>query len=95
MKQHIWYKITLRTFTALHGLAAVCLDDNILRHKTERVLRSASEVLLCPPKITKTNYPGDCAFATVSPNVWNSLPTKLPAITNIIYIVLFQGFRQI
>ncbi|KAJ8020924.1 hypothetical protein HOLleu_40645 [Holothuria leucospilota] len=63
VKHHVWYKITFHTFMAIHGFAPVCLNDLIKRHiKPGRVLRSVSDVLLCPPKITKTNYYGDCVL---------------------------------
>ena len=40
-------------------------------------------LLLRLPKITKTNFYGNRAFASASSNVWNTLPTKLHAMTNI------------
>ena len=83
VQQRIWYKIALLTFKALHGQAPVYIRDLIVEHKPRRALRSASKCLMSPPKITKTKFYGDRAFASAAPCVWNGLPQKLRAITNI------------
>ncbi|XP_072044694.1 uncharacterized protein [Amphiura filiformis] len=83
VQQCIAYKIALLTFKALHGLAPVYLLDLVKERKPRRSLRSASEVLLCPPKIPKTKFYGERAFAMAAPKVWNGMPSTLRANKNL------------
>ena len=82
VQQRIWYKIALLTFKALHGMAPAYITELVEEYKPRRVLRSASEVLLRPPKIPKTKFYGERAFAVAAPTVWNKLPRNLRAISS-------------
>ena len=85
VQQRIVYKIALLTYKALHGLAPTYISELIEEYKPRRTLRSAWQVLLCtrPPKLCKTKYYGERSFATAAPKVWNKLPSKLRAVSNI------------
>jgi hypothetical protein len=83
VQQRICYKIALLTFKGLHGMAPVYIRDLIEEYEPGRALRSASELRLRPQKITKTKFYGDRAFATAAPEIWNKLPSKLRAISNL------------
>ena len=82
VQQRIAYKIALLTYKALHGLAPTYISELIEEYQPKRTLRSASQFLLCtrPPKLCKTKYYGERSFAA---KVWNKLPSKLSAVSNI------------
>ena len=81
--QRIRYKIALLAFKALHGMAPRYITELVEERKPPRALRSASELLLRPPKIPKTMFYGERAFAVAAPTVWNKLPCKLRAISTL------------
>jgi hypothetical protein len=81
VQQRIWYKIALLTFKALHGMAPKYITELVEERKSRRALRSASELLLRPPKIPKTKFYGERAFSVAAPTVWNKLPCELRAIS--------------
>ena len=53
--QRIRYKIALLAFKALHGMAPRYITELVEERKPPRALRSASELLLRPPKIPKNH----------------------------------------
>ena len=69
VQQRIWYKIALLTFKALHGMAPAYITELVEEHKPRRALRSAFDVLLRPPKISKTKFYGERAFAVAAHTV--------------------------
>ena len=82
IQQRIEYKIILLCFKALHGLAPEYISDLLQLHRPARPARSNLLNLLVVPK-TRCKTFGDCAFSTVAPRLWNSLPAKLRAQNSI------------
>ena len=85
VQQRIVYKIAFLTYKALHGLAPTYISELIEEYKPKRTLRSASQFVLCTcsPNLCKTKYYGERSFAAATPKVWNKLPSKLRAVSNI------------
>ena len=84
VQQRIVYKIAFLTYKALHGLAPTYISE-LIEYKPQRTLRSASQFVLCtrPPNLCKIKYYGERSFAAATPKVWNKLPSKLRAVSNI------------
>ena len=54
VKFHIYYKILLLTFKALHGLAPLYLNDLLFPYTPSRMLRSQGTGLLVIPRVAKS-----------------------------------------
>lgn len=73
IEQLIWYKIALLTFKALHGLVPVLVSDLIKILKWRGPWDQLQKFICVHHRSPKLNH----AFAAASPNVWNSLPSKI------------------
>ena len=82
MSSRIDYKLAVTAFRAKHGLAPDYINELALPHSLSRTLRSTGANLLHVPKSNIVK--GDRAFMIAGPRVWNSLPSNIPAITNLL-----------
>ena len=76
------YKLAVTAFRAKHGLAPDYINELALPHSVSRTLRSTGANLLHVPKSNIVK--GDRAFLIAGPKVWNSLPSNIRAITNLV-----------
>ena len=82
MSFRIDYKLAVTAFRAKHGLAPDYINELALPHSVSRTLRSTGANLLYVPKSNIVK--GDRAFMIAGPKVWNSLPSNIRAITNLV-----------
>ena len=82
VSSRIDYKLAVTAFRAKHGLAPDYINELALPHSVSRTLRSTDANLLHVPKSNIVK--GDRAFMIVGPKVWNSLPSNIRAITNLV-----------
>ena len=82
LHQCIDYKLAVTAFRAKHGLAPDYINELALPHSVSRTLRSTGANLLHVPKSNIVK--GDRAFMIAGPRVWNSLPSNIRAITNLL-----------
>lgn len=75
VRERIEFKTLLLTWKGLNNIAPSYITDLLVPYTPARTLRSSDKCLL---KIPRSNYsPGDRAFSTVAPKLWNSLPYNL------------------
>ena len=82
VSSRIDYKLAVTAFRAKHGLAPDYINELALPHSVSRTLRSTGANLLHVPKSNIVK--GDRAFMIAGPRVWNSLPSNIRAITNLL-----------
>ena len=82
MSSRIDYKLAVTAFRAKHGLAPDYINKLALPHLVSRTLRSTGANLLHVPKSNIVK--GDRAFMIAGPKMWNSLPSNISAITNLV-----------
>ena len=81
----IHFKILLFTFKAIHGMAPEYICSMIKIKQGGRYnLRSNTEMLLQPPVRLTKKTPGDRAFVSAAPNLWNKLPIGIRRQENFI-----------
>ena len=76
------YKLAVTAFRAKHGLAPDYINELALPHSVSRTLQSSGANLLHVPKSNIVK--GDRAFMIAGPKVWNSLPSNIRAIPNLV-----------
>ena len=82
VKFQIDYKILLRTFKALHGLAPLYLKDLLFPYTPSRMLRSQGAGLLVIPRIAKSTI-GGRAFSYRALLLSNKLPDHVQSADTI------------
>ena len=82
VRERILFKLLLLTFKAYHRLAPNYLNDLIQHYVPPRYLRSESQDLLTRRKYRLKTF-GGRAFATLGPQLWNSLPPTLRATSDV------------
>ncbi len=68
------FKIVLFVFKALNGLAPLYLTERLAFRQSNRVLRSANQLLLEVPRSRYKHWGEDWAFSVAEPRLWNKLP---------------------
>ena len=82
MSSRIDYKLAVTAFRAKHRLALDYINELALPHSVSRTLRSTDANLL---HVSKSNIvKGDRAFMIAGLKVWNSLPSNIHVITNLV-----------
>lgn len=76
IKFRIDFKVVLLTFKCLNNLAPDYLTDLLSLYTPSYSLRSSGQLLLAQPR-HRLKTRGDRAFASVAPNLWNSLPATV------------------
>ena len=82
ISKRIEYKILLLTFKALHGLAPEYIACLLHVYAPSRNLRSVNSSTLVVPS-ARLKYYGDRAFVHCAPLLWNQMPFKMRAETDI------------
>ena len=82
VSSRIDYKLAVTAFRAKHGLAPDYINELALPHSVSRTLRSTGTNLLHVPKSNIVK--GDRAFMIDGPKVWNSVPSNIRTITNLV-----------
>ncbi|KAI5608453.1 hypothetical protein C0J50_12245, partial [Silurus asotus] len=77
------FKVLMRTYKALHGLAPQYLSALLTVYTPKRILRFSQAGLLVVPQ-TWLRSVGDRAFSSYAPRLWNSLPPHIRDAQNFI-----------
>ena len=84
VKYRIDFKILLRTYKPLNGLAPTYIVELIQVKPVSRYsLRTSHELLLQRPSVTTLATLGDCSFSVAAPKLWNSSPSNIRKATSL------------
>ena len=82
IQQRIDVKLASLAFRGFNDSLPKYLSDKLKKYEPARDLRSASENLFDPPRVSLKTY-GERSFHFAAPKIWNSLPQNLRDISSL------------